>query len=117
MAPAPRPGAERGSLECELQAQGHVVWVDNVVPFDDAPIRDGAVAFMASLLMSESIAAVSNNARFGSGPSGAGNNRDPEFAHMPNSNRPATAGPAVSIEASDEATREVYSPDWMSAKK
>ena len=70
MAPAPRPWAERGSQEFELQAQGHVAWVDNVVPFDDVPIRYGAVAFTDFLLMPENIAAGSNYARHGSGLSG-----------------------------------------------
>ena len=109
--------AERASLKYAFPTQGYVAWMDNVVLLKDAPNRDSAIAFMDFLLMPENIAAVSNYARYGSGLSGVGEFLDPELASLPESNPPATAGPAVFIEVCDEATQAVYDQIWTNVKK
>ncbi len=109
--------AERASLKYAFPTQGYVAWMDNVVLLQDAPNRDSAIAFMDFLLMPENIAAVSNYARYGSGLSGVGEYLDPELASLPESNPPATAGPAVFIEVCDEATQAVYDQIWTNVKK
>ena len=109
--------SERRSLKYAFPTQGYVAWMDNVVLLKDAPNRDSAIAFMDFLLMPENIAAVSNYARYGSGLSGVGEFLDPELASLPESNPPATAGPAVFIEVCDEATQAVYDQIWTNVKK
>ena len=110
-------GVVRAGLKCAVPIQGSVACMDSVDLLKGAPRRDNEVAFIDFLLMPEDIAANSNDARHGSGLSGVAESLDPEIARMQDSNCPASAGPSVVIEVSDQPIQADYNQNGTNVRK
>jgi len=109
--------AEGANIEYAYPAQGHVVWMDNVVLLKDAPNRENALKFMDFLLEPENIAQVSNYAQYMAGVTGVVDLLDEGLRTSPESVPPAGSAPGAFIEVCDQATQEVYDAIWTRLKK
>ncbi|ASJ76606.1 extracellular solute-binding protein [Granulosicoccus antarcticus] len=111
-------GREEGAnIEYAFPEQGYIAWMDNVALLKDAPNRENALKFMDFLLEPENAAAVSNFARYAAGVKGVSELLEESLRTLPEANPPASAGPAVFVEACDEQTQDVYDQIWTNLKK
>ena len=75
------------------------------------------IKFMDFLLEPESIAAVTNFARYAAGVQGVTELQDEELKTSPESVPPADAPPGTFIAVCDQETQEVYDAIWTRLKK
>jgi len=109
--------AEGANVEYAFPKQGYIAWMDNVVLLKDAPNRTNALKFMDFLLVPENVAALTNWTQYSAGVKGVGPLLDEALRTLPESNAPASAGPASFIEVCDESTQAVYDQMWVNLKK